>query len=187
MLRMDKHGSVEKLCRGIQRCQRCERRMTRTHAVPGEGSPDAGLFLFGEAPGKTEDKTGRPFVGRAGQYLNAVLNRFSIKRDDIFITSILKCYHPETPKKPQMRSCISWTKQQIEAIRPGHILVMGKSAAWGLFGIDRLGADPLDLEWQGIPCVVTCHPAAAMRFPERDRQFQRDFQRVVSRERQTRS
>ncbi len=176
---MNKTESLEKISRGIRHCQRCERQKTRHHAVPGEGHFNTSTLLFGEAPGKNEDKTGRPFVGRAGRYLDKVLAEHEINREDIYITSILKCYHFKSPKKSQMVRCRPWTEQQIEVIQPKIILVMGKSAAWGLFEIDRLGMKPVDMAWHDIPCIVTCHPAAAMRFPERDQQFKRDFSRLI--------
>ena len=176
---MTKSESLYKLVKGIQHCQQCERCMSRKHAVPGEGNPNAKIVLLGEAPGKNEDTTGKPFIGRAGIYLNKILSGYDVDRDEIYITSVLKCYHPKPPKKSQMVSCQPWTEHQIEIIQPKIMLVMGNSAAWGLFGMDQLGIDPLDLVWNTISCVVTCHPAAAMRFPERDKQFRRDFKRMV--------
>jgi uracil-DNA glycosylase family 4 len=139
--------------------------------VPGEGDPRANILLLGEAPGKQEDKTGKPFVGRAGTYLDKALSEFKWNRDHLFITSILKCYHPGTPKKSQIKVCRLWTLLQIESVNPKVILVMGRHAAWGLFKIDLLGKDPLQGEWKGIPSIVTCHPASAMRFPQRHEQF----------------
>jgi len=176
---MNKGESLEKLCRGIQRCHRCERWKSRAHAVPGEGDPDARIFFTGEAPGRTEDKKARPFIGRSGHYLDNVFSEYKVKREEVYITSILKCYHPSPPKRSQMESCRSWLIQQIDVIQPEFIFVMGTSAAWGLLGIDQLGTDPLDLKWNSIPCIVTCHPAAAMRFPKRNKQFRRDFTRLI--------
>lgn len=176
---MLKTGSLEKLDNGIRHCRRCERCLTRMYAVPGEGSANARIVLFGEAPGKNEDITGRPFVGRAGKYLDKIFREHKVDREEIFITSILKCYHPKPPKKSQIVSCHQWAEQQIEVIQPRIMLVMGTFAAWGLFGMEQLGTDLLDLVWNTTPCIVTCHPAAAMRFPDRDKQFRRDFKHMV--------
>jgi DNA polymerase len=162
---------LEKLAQGIQRCQRCERSKTRIHAVPGEGDPRANILLLGEAPGKQENKTGHPFVGRAGVYLDKVLSDHKLKRDHLFITSILKCYHPRVPKKSQIKKCRDWTFQQIKVVNPKLILVMGRHAAWGLLEMDFLGKEPIHGIWKGIPCLITCHPASAMRFPQRHQQF----------------
>jgi uracil-DNA glycosylase family 4 len=164
-------SSLRKLTKEIRRCQRCERSKTRILAVPGEGSPRADILLLGEAPGKQENKTGQPFVGRAGIYLDKILADHKLKRERLFITSILKCYHPNSPKKSQIKICKIWTLLQIEAVNPKVILVMGRHAAWGLFKIDLLSKDPIQGEWKGIPSIVTCHPASAMRFPQRHEQF----------------
>lgn len=174
-----KQAEMKKLARGIQRCRRCERWQTRQHAVPGAGDVDAKIVLCGEAPGKKEDAKGEPFIGRAGAYLDKVMSKNDVHRQDFYITSILKCYHPESPKKPQIKTCYEWTEKQLGVIQPKMILVMGKSAAQGFLGVERLGIAPVHKEWRGIPCIVTCHPAAAMRFPERDEQFRRDFRTML--------
>lgn len=168
-------NSLDKLAFAIQHCQRCERGKTRIHAVPGEGNPRANILLLGEAPGKQEDKTGKPFVGRAGTYLDKALSELEWKRDHLFITSILKCYHPGTPKKSQIKACRLWTLRQIDSINPQFILIMGKQAEWGLWEGKRKKSDPAVVAWKGRACVVTCHPAAAMRFPSRNRQFSEDI------------
>ncbi len=169
---------ISRVSHGIQHCQRCERAGTRTVAVPGEGSPEARMLLLGEAAGRQEDRSGRPFVGRAGAYLDKMFRLHSLDRDTVFITSILKCYHPDSPKKAQIETCRSWTEVQIELLQPELILVMGKTAERGLFGKAIAGKEPI-IVWEGISCVVTCHPAAAMRFPQMQERFKLDFERFV--------
>jgi uracil-DNA glycosylase family 4 len=164
--------TLKKTGRRIQRCRRCERNLTREHAVAGEGDPASGMLLVGEAPGKNEDLTGRPFVGRAGAYLDKILLRNSLDRNEVFITSVLKCYHPRPPKKRQVRTCLPWSLRQIDALAPKLVLVMGRWAAWALLGLENLEGVPQVLARDGRDWVVTCHPAAAMRFPQRDREFQ---------------
>jgi len=166
--------AMDRVARGIQRCRRCERSGTRGHAVPGEGSVESGILLLGEAPGKKEDRTARPFVGRAGSYLDQIFLRHPVEREKMFVTSILKCYHPDSPKKDQVEACRPWTEKQIGILRPEIILVMGRTAEQGLWGMTQGGGESFR-KWEGIPCVVTCHPAAAMRFPRRHEQFDRDF------------
>ena len=177
---MNSKREIDKLARGIQRCQKCERSKTRQHSVPGSGDPNSSILLFGEAPGKKEDKTGQPFVGRAGRYLEKVLVDLGVEREELFITSILKCYHPGPPRKEHIAACRHWSVQQFNIIKPRVILIMGKTAASAFWEIDKLGLDPMNEMWQEIPCIITCHPAAAMRFPERDKQFQRDFGRLLT-------
>ncbi|HUS57481.1 MAG TPA: uracil-DNA glycosylase [Planctomycetota bacterium] len=171
--------SLGELFRGIRRCRRCERCDTRFLAVPGEGQAGARMLLLGEAPGKSEDRTGRPFQGRAGNYLDKIFSEHGASRDDAFITGILKCYHPGPPRRRQIEACRPWTIEQIRTAHPKAILVMGRAAAGGLLGMDELGEGEIDAAWEGTLCVVTCHPAAAMRFPKRNAQFRRDFARVL--------
>jgi uracil-DNA glycosylase family 4 len=172
-------ASLQELSGRIRRCRRCERCRTRTRAVPGEGNAATRIVLLGEAPGKDEDKTGRPFVGRSGRYLDGVVGGFGVSREDVFITSILKCYHPGPPRRSQVQACLPWTLAQLEAVRPRVIVVMGLTAARGLLGVKRLRGQPGTVWWQGIRCVVTCHPASAMRFPRRDKQFRGDLERLL--------
>ena len=172
--------SIDQIGHGIRRCRRCERSQTRLHAVPGAGNPSARVLLLGEAPGKTEDKMGAPFVGRTGRYLDSVLKKYGISRESLYITSVLKCFHPDPPTDEQIEACQPWTASQIDALSPAAILVMGRWAARSLFKIDRLGTAKLDRTWRCIPCVVTSHPTAAMRFPERAKQFRRDIRRVMA-------
>ena len=171
--------TLDALGRGIRHCVRCERCHTRRHAVPGEGAARCRALLLGEAPGKIEDELGRPFVGRTGQWLDRLFLEHGVVRDDVFITGILKCYHPEPPKPHQIVACKPWTLQQIGVLKPRLILVMGLAAASGMLGMKALGEKELVTEWQGIPCVVTCHPTAAMRFPRSGERFRRDFRRFM--------
>lgn len=171
--------SIEHIVRGIQRCRRCGRSSTRSHAVPGEGKVNPPLLLIGEAPGKNEDQSGRPFTGRAGRYLNRMLRQYDLHREDLYITSILKCWHPGNVKLSQIESCLEWTVRQVKAVNPGWILVMGRNAERGLFGNVTQRRLPVICHWRGKPCVITCHPAAAMRFPRQDDIFQKGL-RLVS-------
>jgi uracil-DNA glycosylase family 4 len=172
---------LDLLRRGILDCRRCDRSRTRQLAVPGEGNLRPGIVLLGEAPGKKEDLSGRPFVGRAGAYLEKVLASHGVARQNVFITLILKCYSPKPPRKSQIEACRSWTEEQLEALKPKIILVMGGFAAYGLLGLDRLPRRPAGFKWHEVTCIVTCHPAAAMRFPERNRQFRGDLGRLFRR------
>ena len=171
--------TLETLGRSIRHCMRCERCRSRRHAVPGEGAARRKILLLGEAPGKTEDQTGRPFAGRTGRWMNQLLAKHGLARDDFFITSILKCYHPDPLKPRQIEACRAWTLQQIGVVRPRLILVMGRAAAGGLLGLKALGEKAVVTRWLHIPCVVTCHPSAAMRFPARGKRFRRDFRRLL--------
>jgi len=123
--------------------------------------------------------SGRPFVGRAGRYLDRVLDEYDLSRDRLFITSILKCFHPKPPKKGDIETCRPWTTAQVGTIDPGLILVMGRHAEWALFGTRAADKEGEVRDWQGRRSLVTCHPAAAMRFPARDRQFRRAMDLLI--------
>jgi DNA polymerase len=173
-------STIGELEEQIRRCKKCRRCYSREQAVPGEGNPEADILLFGEAPGKKENQTGRPFVGRAGTYLNKLLQSFDLKRKDLYITSILKCFHTGPPTKEEMNICKPWSIEQIKTVRPKKILVMGKSAQWGLLQQEQKLSDIRHQSWNGIPCIVTCHPAAGMRFPQRHEQFRKGLEILLS-------
>ena len=168
-------SSLDDLFSAIKGCTRCERSATRHLAVPGEWGAGTRIMLLGEAPGKREDQTGRPFIGRAGRYLEQLMEEYGLKRNQFFITSVLKCFHPGKPRKDQLKACMPWTERQILEAGVNAVLVMGATAASALLDIGKLGEGVACRTWQGIPCVVTAHPAAAMRFPERDQQFRRGW------------
>lgn len=101
---------------------------TATNPVPGEGNPDAEILFVGEAPGFHEDKQGRPFVGAAGKFLDSMLASIDLKRDDVFITNVVKYRPPENrdPEKGEIASSFSWLKQQIDIIDPKIIVTLGR-------------------------------------------------------------
>jgi DNA polymerase len=111
-------------------CRLCPLAATRKLAVPGEGSYDSRLIFVGEAPGADEDIQGRPFVGRAGQLLTKIIEAMGFKRDEVYITNIVKCRPPNnrTPLRPEIESCRNYLLVQIEAIGPRIIVSLGKVA-----------------------------------------------------------
>ena len=111
-------------------CRLCPLAATRKLAVPGEGSYDSRLMFVGEAPGADEDIQGRPFVGRAGQLLTKIIEAMGFKRDEVYITNIVKCRPPKnrTPLRPEIDSCRGYLLVQIEAIAPRIIITLGKVA-----------------------------------------------------------
>ena len=135
--------------------------------VLGEGPPGADIMLIGQNPGAEEDKQGRPFVGRSGKYLNKVLAENNIKRETLFITSVVKYKTPgnRKPTKKEIEDCLPLLIEQIKSIKPKLIVLMGE-AAWQT---PRL---------EGVQYMETYHPAAAMRFPGIRAKFETDFQRL---------
>ena len=153
----------------VSSCERCELSKTRTQAVFGVGNSNADWMIVGEAPGAEEDRRGEPFVGRAGQLLDQMLHAIGHSRNSVFIANILKCRPPNNrdPKPDEAAACREYLERQIELIQPRIILAVGKIAAQNLLGSDdpvgRMRGRPHELN--GIPLVVTYHPAYLLRSP----------------------
>lgn len=164
----------------VASCQRCDLYRTARHPVPGEGNPHARLMCVGEAPGASEDETGRPFVGQAGQLLTKILGAINLSREDVFIANVLKHRPPgnRNPRPEEVEACQPFLQRQIELIRPAVIVAFGSFAAQTLLetklAIGKLrGAVH---RYRGIPVVVTYHPAALLRNPAWKRPTWQDVQ-----------
>jgi len=136
--------------------------------VFSDGNPDARLVVVGEAPGKNEDLTGRPFVGAGGKFLDLLLASVDLSRDEsVYICNVLKCRPPENrnPLPAEIKSCSHFLLRQLELVRPEAILAVGTFSGQLLTGLDRpLGQLRGEVrEYHGIPLVVTYHPAALLR------------------------
>ena len=150
-------------------CTLCPLHRGRTLTVPGEGNPVSDVLLVGEGPGAREDATGRPFVGPAGQLLDELLGSVGWAREHVFIANVVKCRPPQNrkPLPDEMESCLPYLRRQIQLIKPTVLLALGSTAAEGLLGVKRsLGELRLKVHrWDGIPLIVTYHPAALLRNP----------------------
>ncbi len=136
--------------------------------ILGEGPLDARIMLIGQNPGAEEDRVGRPFVGRSGKYLDKVLAENGIRRETLFITSVVKCKTPgnRKPTPKEIENCLPLLLDQIKSIRPKMIVLMGEVARH----TPRL---------DGIKYFETYHPAAAMRFPTVRAKFEDDFKKIA--------
>jgi uracil-DNA glycosylase family 4 len=156
----------------VSACTACELHRSRTQTVFGVGRQDADLLVIGEAPGADEDRQGEPFVGRAGQLLNAMLRAIGLTRDDVFIANILKCRPPNNrdPKPAEIAQCTPYLERQIALIEPRAVLAVGRIAAQHLLqsdqAIGRLRGRVLTCGIADIPVVATYHPAYLLRSPE---------------------
>ena len=123
--------SLDAIAEMVRRCTRCPLHMTAIQGVPGEGNPDARFVVVGEAPGATEDETGRPFVGAAGQLLTKILAAINLRREDVFICNVIKHRPPgnRNPLPNEIAACSPYLIRQLELIRPGVILALGTFAA----------------------------------------------------------
>ncbi|MEM8815259.1 MAG: uracil-DNA glycosylase [Pseudomonadota bacterium] len=153
----------------VRGCTRCPLHETRTQTVFGVGTVEADWMIIGEAPGAEEDRIGEPFVGRAGKLLDEMLRAVGLSRETVFIANVLKCRPPgnRDPGKAEVAACRSYLEQQISGIAPRLILVVGRIAAQELLASDapvgKLRGREHD--FNGVPLVVTYHPAYLLRSP----------------------
>ncbi len=148
----------------IINCRKCPLWETAKHAVPGEGPVNAEVMLVGQNPGAEEDKTGKPFFGRAGKFLNNVLAKNGIAREELFVTNIVKHLTPENrkPLPEEITACAPYLTAQIELIKPKIVVLMGK-VAW---------QTP---RTEGVEYLEIIHPSAAMRFTKMRKKFEEDI------------
>jgi len=162
-------GDLAQLRGMICDCHKCSLGDTRKSFVFGVGNPEADIVLVGEAPGAEEDKQGEPFVGRAGQLLNQILEAIKLKREEVYICNILKCRPPNNrdPLPDEVGHCEPYLHKQLELLRPKIMLALGRIAAQTLLrSTDTLGTLRAKVhEYRGIPLMVTYHPAALLRNP----------------------
>jgi DNA polymerase len=169
--------TLEETARIVSVCIKCRLSESRTMTVFGEGNPRANVMFVGEGPGFDEDRQGMPFVGRAGQLLTKIIESTGLKREDVFITNVVKCHPMVDPSNPDRRgndrppskdeaaACRPYLEQQLRNIRPKVVVTLGNSAAQLLLetdtGITRLRGRFYDL--RGIKLMPTFHPAALLR------------------------
>ncbi len=148
-------------------CTRCRLHERRRHIVFGEGSPDAPVVFVGEGPGADEDRSGRPFVGRAGELLTRMIAAVGWRREDVYICNIVKCRPPENrePELDEIASCRPFLERQLVGIAPRAIVSLGKPATSTLLGrpVAITKVRGVWQEWRGIPVMPTFHPAYLLR------------------------
>jgi DNA polymerase len=151
----------------VRNCLKCRLSETRTQTVFGEGDVDAPIFFIGEGPGETEDQTGRPFVGRAGQLLDKMIVGMGLKREQVYIANIVKCRPPgnRAPAPDEVETCTPYLVRQIEIIRPKVIVTLGLPASkYMLSSTSSMGRLRGQWhEWRGIKLMPTFHPAYLLR------------------------
>lgn len=177
---------LDDLAAEVARCQACPLCQTRTRTVPGEGHAAPRVVFVGEGPGADEDRTGRPFVGKAGQLLDDIITKgMRLRREDVFICNVVKCRPPgnRTPEPGEVQACAGFLERQLLALAPRVICALGAVAAQALLATDepvgrlrgRVG------QWRGIPVIPTYHPAYLLRNPAAKRPTWEDIQRVMER------
>ena len=162
--------SIEEFNTQIYSCKKCRLWQGAKHGVPGEGPLDAKVMFVGQNPGADEDELGRPFVGRSGKYLTKTLGEYGIKREDVFITNIVKHVSPENrkPFDDEIRTCLPYLIAQINFIKPKIIVLLGASAK----ETPRI---------DGIEYIQVIHPSAAMRFTRMREKFRGQIAELAKR------
>jgi len=178
-------GDLESLAREAASCTRCRLAEQRRTVVFGEGDPRARVMFFGEGPGAEEDRTGRPFVGQAGQLLDAMIVALGLERRQVYITNVVKCRPPgnRDPQDDEVAACAPFLDRQIALIRPLLIVALGKPAARRLTG-STAPISALRGRWAsylGIPVLPTFHPAYLLRTPLAKREVWQDLKAVRKR------
>ncbi len=167
----------------VTECQACGLDKTRTKTVFGVGEQTADLMVIGEAPGADEDRKGEPFVGRAGQLLTRMLRAIGLNREQVFIANILKCRPPgnRDPRSDEVQKCEPFLQRQVTLVKPKVILAVGRVAAHNLLKSDEtLGRmRGKTFNYNGIPVVVSYHPAYLLRSPEQKAKSWQDLQRTL--------
>ncbi len=163
-------------------CKRCALYKTRNKVVFGKGNVDAKLLFIGEAPGRDEDLQGAPFVGRAGKLLTRIIEAMGYRREDVYITNVIKCRPPKNrdPLPTEVEACRSFLETQVKTISPKVICALGRIAAQTLLGVD-LPLKELRGRWHtflNIPLRVTYHPAAILRNPSLRQPTWEDIQTI---------
>ncbi|HEX5735029.1 MAG TPA: uracil-DNA glycosylase [Blastocatellia bacterium] len=174
--------SLEAIREDIGECVRCKLHEHRNNIVFGEGNPKAKLVFIGEGPGADEDATGRPFVGRAGQLLDKIIQAIGLKREDVYISNVVKCRPPgnRTPERDEVATCEQFLFRQLALIRPQVIVALGSPAFQCILRtketITRARGEWRD--WNGIKVMPTFHPAYLLRSPDKKREAWDDMKKV---------
>ena len=178
---MNKGETLKKLNQEIRNCKRCSLWKTRKNVSPGEGPTHAKIMIVGQAPGREEDFQGRPFVGRAGKFLNQLLKLARIKREKTFLTAPVHCFPPKNrkPTKQEIEACLPYLKKQIEIINPKKFILLGE-IAFSVFFPNKKLSDFRGkfIKKAGKEYFVSYHPAAGMRFPRIRKILEKDFKKI---------
>lgn len=177
----ERAAALEQIAAEVRTCTLCELHKTRTKAVPGAGNINTEILFIGEGPGFNEDKQGLPFVGQSGKYLESLLKLIDLKREDVFITNVVKCRPPENrdPQPDEINTCKPYLDQQINLIDPLMIVTLGRFSMARYFPGAKItqihGKAKIE---NGRAYYPLFHPAAVLRNPALQSQMEADFRRI---------
>ncbi|HEY6058553.1 MAG TPA: uracil-DNA glycosylase family protein [Candidatus Limnocylindrales bacterium] len=183
----ERRAALEAIAEEIRDCTRCRLHENRSRSVPGEGNASTEVVFVGEGPGFNEDRQGRPFVGRAGDLLVRLLARIGWRRDDVFITNIVKCRPPENrdPEPDEIAACAPFLRRQLEVLDPALVVTLGRHSLGRFMPGARISqahgtvrpVDPATGASNALAFAMY-HPAAALRAPDIERQSYGDIEAV---------
>jgi DNA polymerase len=173
--------SLAQVAAEVRVCPLCELCRSRTHAVPGEGNPEARVMLIGEGPGHHEDQQGKPFVGASGKFLSELLLNAGLSREEVFITNVVKCRPPgnRDPLPDEIAACRPYLRRQVELIDPDVIVTLGRFSMAHFFPgerISKIHGQPKEIN--GRLYVPMYHPAAALHQGALRATIQEDFDKL---------
>ncbi|MEK7504186.1 MAG: uracil-DNA glycosylase [Patescibacteria group bacterium] len=181
----EKQKALDKIAQEVRDFKGLEIAKNCTHAVPGEGDPDAKIMFIGEAPGADEDTQGRPFVGRSGQLLRQTIIESNIKIDKVFITNVVKFRPPENrdPSPEEIETCRDWLDRQIQIIESATIVTLGRFSMAKFLPdvkISQVHGKGQEIEFLGKKyfLVTMYHPAYALRGTSNMTEFKKDFEKI---------
>ena len=182
--------SLQEIVSEILNCKKCDLYKTKTNYVPGAGNEKAEVVFVGEAPGRDEDLRGEPFVGAAGKLLTEMLASIGLRREDVYITNVLKCRPPNNrdPTPEEVEKCGDYLIRQLDVIRPNVIVCLGRFAAqfvFNLFGLEfttisRVKGKVYEVKRWGkkVRVIAIYHPAAVLYRPQLREEYEKDFQKI---------
>ena len=179
-----RRAALDEIAAEVRACTRCRLSQARTHAVPGEGHPDTEVVFVGEGPGQTEDQQGRPFVGRAGELLVRLLSTLGWRRQEVFITNIVKCRPPgnRDPEPDEIAACAPYLQRQLEVLGPAVVVTLGRFSMAHFRPGERItqihgtaAEAPPATGARDALVYALYHPAAALRSSEVERQSYDDI------------
>lgn len=175
--------TLEEIRADLGDCHRCFLAKGRKTIVFGQGNPHAELVFVGEGPGADEDEQGLPFVGRAGQLLNKMIQLAGMKREEVYICNVVKCRPPgnRTPDREEIEACSPFLLRQIRSIRPKLVCCLGAPAVKTVLGIKE-GITKIRgqfYDFEGTKAIATVHPAYILRNPREERILREDFEKIV--------
>lgn len=175
---MDPAETIKEIAAQVMVCQKCDLHLSRKNAVPGEGPSSVELMFIGEGPGFYENEQGRPFVGQAGKFLDELLAKAGVTREDVFITNVVKCRPPgnRDPLPDELGACRGYLERQIEALNPQVIVTLGRYSMAHFLPNAKISSAHGKATWvNGRLVVAMYHPAAALHQPSLKETVLNDF------------